>query len=100
MDISIRVLTINNTINSISLLLTFSSLYSLDYIQMQATSLINEGGFGLYNQHISLFFERTPELLGSWNKALNGGEYYILSPIEGTLAFILITTSFFVVFKL
>ncbi len=79
------------------LLLTFTSLYSLDYIQMQATSLINEGGFGLYNQHISLFFERTPELLGSWNKAFDGGEYYILSPLQGTILFLCLVSSFYLV---
>jgi hypothetical protein len=84
---------------TIILFLSFLSLSFFDYIQLETTTLIKEGGFGQFNQHISFYFERAPELLGSWNNAFNGGKYYILSPIEGTLAFILIVASFFVVFE-
>ncbi len=66
-----------------------------DYIQFSTTIAINEGGFGLINSHSSLFFERLPNLLGSWENAFNRGKYYILSPLQGLLVFLIVTFGFY-----
>ncbi len=69
--------------------LFFMIFYYFDYIQLSTQHNVAKGGFSQYNQHIALFFERTPNLLGNWNDAFNGGEYYILAPLEGTLLILL-----------
>ena len=71
------------------LLFFFTAFYYFDYIQLSTQQDVAKGGFSQYNQHIALFFERTPNLLGNWNDAFNGGEYYILAPVEGTLLILL-----------
>ncbi|MFK5986690.1 MAG: VanZ family protein [Pseudomonadota bacterium] len=80
---------------SIILVSIFISFFYFDYMQLTTNELIKEGGIGIFNQHLSLFFERSPKLLGSWNNAFNGGRYYILSPLEGSLILLLVAFGFY-----
>jgi len=80
---------------SILIVLCVILFYYLGYIQLTAPHLIAEGGIEIVNQKSRLFIERAPDTLGHWEKAFNGGKYYILAAQEGIIVLLLTAIIFY-----
>lgn len=75
-------------------LLLIGVFYHLGRIKFSAPHSIAAGSFDRTSNHMTVFFERAPNILGNWQNAFNGGEYYVLSPLEGILLLLLTGIAF------
>ena len=58
-------------------------------LHLTAPHKIPPGGILTINGNLTIFLERLPLMMGSWNQTPMGRLYYILTPLEGVAAFIM-----------
>jgi len=64
-------------------------IISTGIVRLEAPYKISPGGSVRNQNSLTIYLERSPDILGCWNKSASGGEYYVLSAWEGLAIMVL-----------
>ncbi len=78
------------TVSASILLLSAGLLFWTGLVAVTPPKEVPPGGILKGEKGITIYLERRPGIMGSWERAQNSGSYYVLSPSEGTAAILMV----------